>query len=109
MALTSASAAAAKFVDVGPGMQAKAAEQSPLAAAQVPVGQVKRCRDRYILGAHQVQAVPCGGEFRGESGRCPGGMMMQLAGEHPDSQRQVAAEPGELRYHRVIDAQPRPT
>ena len=38
------------------------------------------------------------------SARAPGGVMAQLAGEHPDRQRQVPAEPGDLIHRRIPGA-----
>ena len=85
----------------GPGMQAQPAEQPPLACGQVLVGQVERGRDRQVLGAHHGEPVPGRGQAGGQVGGGPGGMVAQLAGEHPDGQRQVPAQPGDL-VHRGI-------
>ena len=92
-------------VDIGPGVQAQAAEQQLLAGGEVGVGQVERGGDRHILRRHQLQPVPRRGQVAGQPGRGPGRMVVQLAGQHPDRQRQAAAQPDNLRDRRVARLQ----
>ena len=92
-------------VDVGARVHAQAAEQPLLAGGQVLVGQVERGRHRQVLRAHQLQPARRGGQVGGQVRRGPGRVMMQLAGQHPDRQRQVPAQPGDLAGRPVARAQ----
>ena len=92
-------------VDVGAGVHAQAAEQPLLAFGQVLVGQVERGRHRQVLRAHQLQPARRGGQLGGQVRRSPGRVMVQLAGQHPDRQRQVPAQPGDLAGRAVAGAQ----
>ena len=76
--------------------QAEPAEQPLLGVAEVGVGQVERGRDRQVLRPHHGQPVAGRRETGGDLRAGPGRMMPQLLGEHPDGQRQVAAQPGDL-------------
>ena len=80
----------------GPWDQAEAAEQSLLGRGQVVVGQVERGRDGQVLGPHHSQPVAGRRQLGGQARRVPGRVVPELAGEHPDRQRQVPAQPGEL-------------
>ena len=92
-------------VDVAARVHAQPAEQPLLAGRQVLVGQVERGRHGQVLRAHQLQPVHLGGQVGGQVRRGPGRVMMQLAGEHPDRQRQVPAQPGDLCGRPVARAQ----
>jgi hypothetical protein len=83
-------------VDAGARVQAEAAEQPLLPGGQVLVGQVEGGGDRQVLGAHHGEPVPGSGQVGGQARRGPRRVVVQLAGEHPDRQRQVPAQPGDL-------------
>ena len=87
-------------------MQPEPAEQPLLVGCEVRIGQVERGGHRDVLGGDQFQPVHRGGQLGGPSGRGPGRVVVQLAGHHPDGQRQVAAQPGQLGHRRVLRAEP---
>ena len=95
-------------VDVGAGVQPEPPEQPLLVPGEVGIGQVERGGHRQVLGGHQLQPVHGRGQLDGPPGRGPGRVMVQLAGHHPDRQRQVPAQPGELGHRRIVRAQPGP-
>ena len=92
-------------VDVMARDQAQPAEQPLLGCGEVGVGQVERRRDRQVLGPHDGQPVAGGRQVGGEFGGGPGRVMPQLAGQHPDRQRQVPAQPGDLPGRARLGAQ----
>jgi hypothetical protein len=83
-------------VDVVARGQAQPAKQPLLGWVEVGVGQVERRRHGQVLGPHDGQPVARGRQVGGEFGRGPGRVMPQLAGQHPDRQRQEPAQPGDL-------------
>ena len=89
-------------VDVGARVHAQPAEKPPLAVVQVLVGQAERGRDRQVLGCHQLQPVAGGGQVAGQARGGPGGVVGQLAGQHPDRQRQVPAQRGDPGHLRIV-------
>ena len=95
-------------VEVGTRVEPEPAEQPLLGRGEVVVGQAEHGRDLQILRAHHGQPVPgrrqIGSELRG--GPCR--VVPQLAGEHPDRQRQVAAQPGDLTHRGIAGAHCRP-
>ena len=93
-------------VDVGAGVQPEPPEQPLLIWGQVGIRQVERGGDRQVLGGHQLQPVLRRRQLGGPLGHGPGGMMVQLACQHPDRQRQVPAQPGDLSDRRVCRAEP---
>ena len=95
-------------VEVRPGDQAEAAEQPLLGRRQVGVGQAERGGDRQVLGAHQRQPVAGRGQLGGQPAGRPGGTVPQLAGQHPDRQRQVPAQLRDLTHRRIPGAYPGP-
>ena len=95
-------------VDVGAGVQPQPPEQPLLVLGQVGIRQVERGGHGQVLGGHQLQPVPRGSQLGGPPGRRPGRVVVQLAGHHPDRQRQAPAQPGELGHRRIGRAQPRP-
>ena len=94
-------------VDVGARVHAQAAEQPLLTWGQVLVGQVERSRHRQLLRTHQLQPARRRGQLGGQVRRGPGRVMVQLPGQHPDRQRQVPAQPGDLGGRPVTRAQAR--
>ena len=62
-------------IEAGAWDQAEPAEQPLLARGQVGVGQIERGRHGQVLGVHQGQLVPGGGQFGGHPGGGPGGVM----------------------------------
>jgi hypothetical protein len=88
-------------VDVRTGGQAEPAEQPLRAGREVLVGQVKCGGDRQILRPHHGQPVPGLGQVSGQPHRGPGGVVAQLGGYHPDRQRQVPAQAGNLPHRGV--------
>jgi hypothetical protein len=57
---------------------------------------------------HQGQPVPGDGQAGGELAGRPGGVVAQLAGEHPDRQWQVAAQAGDLTHRGIPSGQSGP-
>ena len=53
-------------------------------------------------------AGPGGGQFGGPPRQSPGRMVVQLAGQHPDRERQAPAKPGDLPHGRVGGAEAGP-
>ena len=74
----------------------QAAEQLLLGGGEVGVGQVESGGDRQVLGGQQLQPARGGGQLGGQPGQGPGRMVVQLAGRHPDRERQAPAQPGDL-------------
>ena len=95
-------------VEVGSWMQAEPAEQPLQVFGEVVVGKAERGRYRQVLGAHHGEPVPRAGQVGGQVSGGPGGMVAQLAGEHPDGQRQVPAQPGDLTHRGIGGADPGP-
>ncbi len=95
-------------VEAGAGDQAKAAVKPLLGWGQVGVGKAERSRDRQVFGLHQLQPVPGSGQAGGQARSGPRGMVVQPAAKHPDRQRQVPAQPGDLANCRVPGIQPGP-
>ena len=93
-------------VDVRARMQPEPAEQPLLVRGEVRIRQVERSGDRQVLGGHQLQPVHGRRQLGGPPGDGPGGVVVQLAGQHPDRQRQVPAQPGNLPDRRVCRARP---
>ncbi len=89
-------------------MQPEPAEQPLLPGREVVVRQVERGRDRQVLGGQLLESVHRSGQLGGPPGQGPRRMVVQLAGEHPDRQRQKAAEPDNLRDLGVGRAEPGP-
>ena len=83
-------------VEAGARDQAKPPEQPLRPCGEVGIGQVERRGDRQVLRVHQGQPVFGCCQVSGQPGGRPGGMVAQLAGQHPDRQRQVPAQPGYL-------------
>ncbi len=94
------------LVDIFAGMQAEPSEQPLLIGSQVSVGQVERGRHRQALGLHQGQPVPRRRQLSRPPGGGPRRVMTQLTGHHPDRQRQVPAQPGDLPHSRVTWSEP---
>jgi hypothetical protein len=92
-------------VEAGAWDQAEAAEQPLLARGEAGAGQVERGADRQVLRVHEGQPVPGRRQVGGELARRPGGMVPHLAGEHPDRQRQVPAQAGDLTHRGIAGAQ----
>ena len=57
---------------------------------------------------HHRQPVPRVSQLGGQAYGGPGGMVAQLAGEHPDRQRQVAAQAGDLAHRGIAGGQAGP-
>jgi len=83
-------------IDVRPLDEAEPAEQPLLVCGQVLVGQVERGRDRQVLGTHDGEPVARRRQGGGKLGGAPRRVVAELPGEHPDRQRQVPAQPGDL-------------
>ena len=96
-------------LDAGTGVQAEPAEQPLLAGREVVIRQVERRRDRQVLGPHELEPVTRGRQLFGQSIGGPGGVVVQLAGQHADRQRQISAQPGDLPDCRVIRTHVRTT
>jgi hypothetical protein len=95
-------------VKVRAGDQAEPAEQPLLGGREVGVGQAERGRHGQVLGAHHGQPVPRASQHGGQVSGGPGGMVAQLAGQHPDGQRQVPAQPGNLTHRGIGGTDPGP-
>jgi len=95
-------------VEVGAGVLAQAAEHPPLPAGEVLVGTAERGGDRQVLGVHQFQPVTRSGQVGGQVGGRPGRVVVQLAGQHPQGERQAAAQPGDLGHCRIAGVQAGP-
>jgi hypothetical protein len=83
-------------IDVRARGHAEPAEQPLLDRGEIGVGQVERGSNRQILRAHDSQPVTGRCQARGQLSARAGRVVPQLPGEHPDRQRQVAAQPGYL-------------
>jgi hypothetical protein len=88
-------------VDVGAGVQAQPPEQPLLVPGQVGIRQIEGGGHGHVLGGHQLQPVTLRGQFGGPAGQRPGRVVLDLAGHQADRQRQVPAQPGDLRHCRV--------
>src|SRR5215469_6792700 len=83
-------------INTRPGDKSELAEQTLLAGIQLGIREVEGSANGQILRVHEGQPVPCRCELGCQTFRGPGGMVAQLAGEHPNGQREISAQPGYL-------------
>ena len=88
--------------------QAEPAEQPLLAWTEILVGQVEGGRHRQILRPHQFRPVCCRCEVCHHALGGLGRVVAQLAGDQPDRQGQVPAQPGNLAHRRIGGVDPGP-
>ena len=95
-------------VDLRTRVQTQPPEQPLQVRAQIRVRQVERRGDRQILRGHQLEPTRRRRQLSRPPGRGPCRVVPQLAGHHPDRQRQVPAQPGDLGHLRITRTQPGP-